>query len=460
MLGWLVESIGQWLLFSVVYMIFGGDDIQANMIIMPFYFLFQTILVPYSQLLNEARVKKLILRSGWFFAVRSVLNYNPNTVEPQPEDNIEMASLNSNDTRGNAPNNLGAGLSNGSGSSINPRGTARPSITEYCPGNFPNRTEINISWPQSYCCRPTTFSQEMRSTRRKVLRRRDRKYGSPSKVNPMHTIEEEDLSGKNEADHPSPNPDFVSSSTRKINQLGSQPTADSVLNIESTTENKVINLNAVAVVNDTKRSNLNPSSNVASCCSDMNIRNSDTSEPLRDELACTLERSAGITLVAEAPLAANHALTNVSYDDKEFQTFCRKELIHKLINLHCCSEIKYVQLFRCLLTLENELYMTTKSVCHDKDLFIALFNTWLLCKKKKKHSDKNNLEAQAYKLKEHLSQDFQKTQKHIARYHLLHKMLSNLANKWEYLKLLTNLYDVERDDLMTFDECAFLNYYL
>ena len=131
-----------------------------------------------------------------------------------------------------------------------------------------------------------------------------------------------------------------------------------------------------------------------------------------------------------------------------------------MISSYDSSEIKYVQLFRWLLTLENEMYMTTKTVCHDKDLFIALFNTWILSKKMKKHSDKNKLAAQVYKPNEHSPQDFQKTQKHTARYHLLHKMFSNVAHKWEYLKLLTNLYDVERNDLMTFDECRFLNAYL
>ena len=148
MLGWLVESIGQWLLFYL-YMIFGGDDLHAMMILAPLYFLFQTILVPYTLLLNEDRAKKLILRSGWLVAMRSVLKYNQSTVEPQSAENMEMGSLNGNGSSGNAQNTVGASASNESGSSTNPKGTITQFINEACPGITPTRHEINISWPQA-----------------------------------------------------------------------------------------------------------------------------------------------------------------------------------------------------------------------------------------------------------------------------------------------------------------------
>ena len=85
MIGWIVESIGQWLLLPL-FVFFGGDDMHANLILAPIYYLFQTILVPYTQLLNEDRIKKHILRSGWLIAMRSVFKHNQNTVEPQPSN--------------------------------------------------------------------------------------------------------------------------------------------------------------------------------------------------------------------------------------------------------------------------------------------------------------------------------------------------------------------------------------
>ena len=442
-------------------MIFGGDDLRVNMILAPFYFLFQTIIVPYTHLLNEERTKKLLLRAGWFIAMRSVLKWNQNTVDPQPANNIEMGSLNNSGSSRKAQNKVGIGASNGSGSNTNPRGATLQSINEACPEIIPNRPEFNISRPQSYCSNPTALSTEIRRTRSKVLPPVTRKSDSLSSNSEMHRIQEENQTGGNEElvqreDRPSSNPDLSLSSKRHINQLSSLHTTDSIRNTESAMED------VLPVVNSTKISHRNPHSNVDSCSLDLNIGNSGTSESLRDELNCALERIVGVTLVAEA-LPANNAINIVSYEDNEFKTFCRKELITKLIDLHYSSEVKYLQLFRRLLTLENELYMT-ETVSHDNDLFIAFLNKWLL-RKKKKQSTKNELAAQDYKVNEHpsvkhSSQPFEKNQKDIARQDILHKMLSNVCDKWQYLKFLTNLYDVERDDSMTFDECVFLNAYL
>ena len=138
-------------------------------------------------------------------------------------------------------------------------------------------------------------------------------------------------------------------------------------------------------------------------------------------------------------------------------------MVNKLIDAHYSSEIKYVRLFQHLLIFENELYKN-QTTSYDNELFIALLNKWLL-NKKKNLSDKNASAEQDYKLNEHSSikhssQGFTKNEKDIARHDILHQMLSNVCDKWQYLELLTNLYDVERDDLMTFDECVFLNAYL
>ena len=103
MSGWLVESIGQWLLFPI-YMICGGDDMYSSSIILPFYSFFQFILVPYTHLVNESRIKPLILESGWSIAMTSVLKLNYTAVVPRTRDNLELGLLNRNDNSTNAAN--------------------------------------------------------------------------------------------------------------------------------------------------------------------------------------------------------------------------------------------------------------------------------------------------------------------------------------------------------------------
>ena len=95
MFGWLVENIWQWFSFPIG-LASGGDNMYTNAIIAVCFVLFVHILVPYIQLLNEARIKTLILRSGWAAAIKLALKYKHTAVQPQPTDNdtLEMGSLN------------------------------------------------------------------------------------------------------------------------------------------------------------------------------------------------------------------------------------------------------------------------------------------------------------------------------------------------------------------------------
>ena len=88
-LGWITESIGQWILVPI-YVVFGGSNLFISTIILPFYLLFQGVLVPFTILLNETRIKSMILKSGWSSAIKSVLGFKQNSVNPHPTNNMAM----------------------------------------------------------------------------------------------------------------------------------------------------------------------------------------------------------------------------------------------------------------------------------------------------------------------------------------------------------------------------------
>ena len=147
-------------------------------------------------------------------------------------------------------------------------------------------------------------------------------------------------------------------------------------------------------------------------------------------------------------------------DSPKTKTFCRTELINKLIVLQYSSEIKYLQVFQHLLTLENELYKT-ETVCYDSDVFTALFNKWMLRKEKKSNETKaeeeqdresNNRQTSTIKSTSKVSEI---DPKDIARQDSLHRMLSNVRQEKQYLKLLKNLYSLELSELTALDDCVF-----
>ena len=99
-LGWITESIGQWILVPI-YVVFGGHNLFISTIILPFYLLFQGVLVPFTILLNETRIKSTILKSGWSSAIKSVLGFKQNSVNPHPTNNMEMDLRNGIDSNTN-----------------------------------------------------------------------------------------------------------------------------------------------------------------------------------------------------------------------------------------------------------------------------------------------------------------------------------------------------------------------
>ena len=56
-----------------------------------------------------------------------------------------------------------------------------------------------------------------------------------------------------------------------------------------------------------------------------------------------------------------------------------------------------------------------------------------------------------------LSKDFGNDEKETIRRDILRKALSNVCSEAQYLKILKQLYDLERRDLGTLDEYVFLN---
>ena len=283
----------------------------ASMILGPFYFLFQNVLVPYTQLLNESRIKKLILRSGWPIALRSVLKYNQNAVDPLPLENFEMGSLNRNGT-GRKPQNdleMGPAVENNV-SNMNPRTEISQSPNESSYEVTSNRRGVNISWPKKYCSRTRPLSAVINRNRHLAYPFAKINFASSSRANDMHTIEEE-----NETD-----------AAEELVETNEQPSTNT----------------------------------------DLHTGNSSRCGSLADESECKLEPSVGNKLFAKAPSPKNPISTEVCLP-KEFKTFCRTELVNKLIVVQYSSEIKYLQIFQHLLTLENELYKTGTCLLYTSD---------------------------------------------------------------------------------------------
>ena len=89
MFGWLVESIAQWILLPIN--ILAVDRIFIRQIFFLVILSYQHVIIPFIHLLNESRIKTIILRSGWSVAIKEVIKCNQNTVAPQPADTIEMS---------------------------------------------------------------------------------------------------------------------------------------------------------------------------------------------------------------------------------------------------------------------------------------------------------------------------------------------------------------------------------
>lgn len=463
MLGWLLESAGLWLLCPV-YLISGGNNIYTSMMMAPFYCFFQLILVPYTLLLNESRIKKLILRSGWLIALRSVFRFKQNAVEPQPVENLEMGVLSRNIINRNAQNSLRVAPRDKGGGRTNRIDAISQSSIESASETIISRRQNDISWPQNYCGRQTTFPKAMRHNKRldKVCN------NSAPTGNCMKIIEEENETDTDEefvetTENPCSQIKAASSSNKQLNELDSTHTTENVRKVARTQENKKINISSPSFLRGRKSSHSIRHSDTFSFSSDLKVENSGWFELLYAEFENRLERAAGVTSVAEAEgvSSENTPVTSVCLSN-DFKTFSRKELINKMIDLHLSSEIKYLQTFQRLVTLENELYRTD-TVCYDNDVFMALFNKWMVSRKKnvnwkdaKEEQNRTSIEHQL-STTTHPSKEFRTDEKDIQRHYVLHKMISNVRDQSQYLKLLKHLYFIERGDLTTFDDCAFLN---
>ena len=58
-----------------------------------------------------------------------------------------------------------------------------------------------------------------------------------------------------------------------------------------------------------------------------------------------------MALAAETLSYVNHELLNMCYKDHDFKTYCMRELINILMDVHYSSEIKYLQLFQQVLNV-------------------------------------------------------------------------------------------------------------
>ena len=342
------------------------------------------------------------MRSGWKTAMTLVLKYNQVAVAPQAPDDLEMGSLNENEN------------------SVTAAASASKSRKRLHPALSSNRGKTDIRWPQRYGGRRT--------------RRHD-----------MLAIEEEDEIGTSEAlvvragGLPF-NQDSVSSSNRQINLASCASTPMILQDIENEEEIEELNSNSECIAGGIEMSFAKPSSSAANIESNLDSENSDGCATLKDKLS--------------------PELINMYYKDSRFTTFCRTELINKLLEVNDSSEIKYFQLLQQLFILENAI-STTGATSSDYDIFAALFNRWLLVKKNQLKRKCTSVEEE-YKLDDHASltnkkgtKDLHTFPKEITRRAALQNLLSNVSHKRQYLIQLRKLYDLERRDLGELGEFVF-----
>ena len=148
------------------------------------------------------------------------------------------------------------------------------------------------------------------------------------------------------------------------------------------------------------------------------------------------------------------------YKDDEFKAFCRRELIHRLMDVDDSDELKYFQLLQQLLILENAVD-TAVVTSDDNEIFVALFNRWAL-KKQNKLKGKTPAIAEENRSNSHAAftnisgpTDFRNDQQENSRSDLLQKLLSDVCKKQQYLKHLKILYNLEQKESKLPDDYVF-----
>ena len=266
-LGWLIESLGQWILF-VIYLTAGGDDIYKSTMMVPCYVFLQFILVSYTHLLNESTTKQLILSAGWLIAMRAVLKCNQNDADVQTEENIEMDVRNGGEGRTNTCDALAQ--------------TTDEQESEMCL----NRSKINIGWLPNYGTRTNTFPATIRRFPSPVSSLEEINNGTSAMRSVLLTVRD-----KNEADL---NKELVgtsqditlpnnspSSSSQQLNVLGSPHMAYGALSIDNGTENNSINITKASLISSINMLGSISCRNTVNCNRNLDSENRTECVPLK-----------------------------------------------------------------------------------------------------------------------------------------------------------------------------------
>ena len=347
MLGWLTESFGQWLLVPI-YVVFGGYNLFISTIILPFYLLFQGVLVPFTILLNETRIKTVIVNSGYLDAIRYVLGYKQTTVSPNLTHNIEMSIP---EEIENSPNKteiiFAPGRNTSTATQIQTRGIHRTSGETTIRTNDTriddNEMSKNVVFVAEVENRVTCYAQ-------KKFPRLE-----TAKIDPTNVIENKEKSRENNTMCIRCNHNSEDSVMKSVKNHG-----NILQKCNSATRREQINNELV----------LRPQFHVITPTNDLKL-----------DKTCYINVPwlAGGQMVC----TSNKKLVKFCCEDSiSFVVFCRQKMVKRLIEEANVDDIKYKQVLSYLLILEKQC-QTGIFDCNE-DVSMALFNKWKLNKIRKK----------------------------------------------------------------------------